>query len=85
MLNRMGAVWYRGAGDRYTELASTPNTIAMSAPTVESSLPSGLEGVAPLTPLGLPVVPEEYSMSVPETRSGSGSAGCWSTASSYGW
>lgn len=79
---RSGAAWYRGAGHRYTVSESNPyigaNT-AVYGSIVASTSPSGRAG---LIPLGLPVVPDEYSMSCPRGCESSGSADCAATASS---
>src|SRR5690606_23978541 len=79
---RNGAAWYSGAGDRYTLVSSTPNSSCISIVTPVTRSSSGLASNAGSTPFGRPVVPDEYSMSTPATRSGSGVGSCWATASS---
>ena len=80
--NRSGAAWYIGAGERYTDDSVAPNSSCRTAVTPNGGVSSGSGTKALVTPLGRPVVPEEYSMSAPAMRSGSGSLGWAATAAS---
>jgi hypothetical protein len=78
---RLGAEWYIGAGDRYTESSS----ISYSGPKPANDgagLPTGLRSSGYLMPFGRPVVPDEYSIAWPSSSSARGSAGYDATASS---
>ena len=83
MQNRSGAAWYIGAGDRYTFDESMPNSTWHMPVTPVTRSSSAWCVNAGSTPFGRPVVPDEYSMSVPAMRPSSGSAVCAATAASY--
>ena len=55
---RSGAAWYSGAGERYTDDESTPNSID-TRPVSGVIVPSGAPESGGFTPLGRPVVPDE--------------------------
>ena len=63
---RSGAAWYSGAGERYTVSGLAPNSPATNMYSA-SGVPNGTSRNGTFTPLGRPVVPEEYSMSMPSS------------------
>src|ERR1700722_12354882 len=76
-----GAVWYSGAGDRYTMPSrSRHNPEIPSTPMLVSE--GWRSNMGRRMPLGRPVVPDEYIMGAPICSSGTWSVGCASTVSS---
>ena len=77
-----GAVWYSGAGDRYTipsrqrQRAAIPSTAMLVSDGWMSYMGRRM-------PLGRPVVPDEYIMGAPNCSSGTWSVGCEPTTSSH--
>ena len=61
------------------------SAVSPTTPANTDGCPAGIRGRARRTPLGLPVVPEEYSITEPSSSSASGaSAGALDSASSNG-
>src|SRR3954454_5194143 len=79
---RNGAAWYIGAGERYTDSVVTPNSSCRTPVTPNGNVSRGSGTNALVTPFGSPVVPDEYSMSAPAIRLGSGAAGWAAMAAS---
>ena len=76
-----GAVWYSGAGDRYTMPSrSRHNPAIPSTPMLVSD--GWRSNMGRRMPLGRPVVPDEYIMGAPICSSGTWSVGCVATESS---
>ena len=76
-----GAVWYSGAGDRYT--MSSRNCHSMAIPSTAMLVSDGwMSYIGRRIPLGRPVVPEEYIMGAPSCSSATGPVGCPPSASS---
>jgi hypothetical protein len=79
-----GSAWYSGPGQRKTVSALLP-PIAMrpaSCTGIDDGSPNGVAGSFFRTPLGRPVVPDEYSISRPSRSSSSGVPGCAARTSS---
>ena len=77
-----GAVWYSGAGDRYTMPSRQRHSPAI--PSTAMLVSDGwMSYMGRRMPLGRPVVPDEYIMGAPNCSSGTWSVGCEPTASSH--
>ena len=76
-----GAVWYRGAGDRYTMCSRKLHNVAM--PRTAMLVSDGwMSYIGRRMPLGCPVVPDEYIIGAPSCSSATGQVGCPPTTSS---
>ena len=77
-----GAVWYSGAGERYTMPSRNRHSPAIpSTPMLVSD--GWRSNMGRRMPLGRPVVPDEYIMGAPNCSSGTWPVGCAPTVSSH--
>ena len=76
MVKRKGAAWYIGAGERYTLSGVKPKSMVKVGATVVGVPSNGRLGNSFVTPLGSPVVPDEYNMSIPAMRLSRGASEC---------
>ena len=58
IVNRKGAPWYMGAGDKYTDASLMASSSTHIMATTDSASSMGTGSYAVSTPLGRPVVPE---------------------------